>query len=76
MSVSKYKYILDEFIMISLVSKIYIISVELCRKIVLLLVSCNRKEINFTYTQSYPFKYRKQNLPHRRVYQLYPNQIQ
>jgi hypothetical protein len=57
--------------MIYLQSKIYIISVELCRKIVLLLVSCNRKEINFKHIQSYPFKYRIQNLPHRRFYQLY-----
>ena len=62
--------------MIYLQSKIYIISVELCRKIVLLLVSCNRKEVNFKHIQSYPFKYRIQNLPHRRFYQLYPNQIQ
>lgn len=62
--------------MIYLLSKIYIISVELCRKIVLLLVSCNRKEMNFTYTQSHPFKYRIQNLPLRRFSQLYPNQIQ
>ncbi len=62
--------------MIYLQSKFYIISVELCRKIVLLLVSCKRKEIYFTYTQSHPFKYRKQNLPHRRFSQLYPNQIQ
>jgi hypothetical protein len=76
MSVSKYKYILDGYILIYLQYKIYIISVELYRKILLLLVSCNRKDINFTYTQSHPFKYRIQNLPHRRFYQLYPNQIQ
>ena len=62
--------------MIYIMTKIYIINVELCRKIVHLLICRNRKEINFTHTQSHPFKYRIQNLPHRRVYQLYPNQIQ
>ena len=62
--------------MIYLMTKIYISSVELCRKIVHLYDSCKRKELSFTYTQSYPFKYRIQNLPHRRFYQLYPNQIQ
>lgn len=62
--------------MIYIMTKIYIINIELCTKIVLLLVCRNRKEINFTYTQSYPFKYRKQNLPDRRFNQLYPNQIQ
>lgn len=62
--------------MIYLMTKIYIISIELSRKIVLLLVSCNRKRKSFTYTQSHPFKYRIQNLPHIRFYQLYPNQIQ
>jgi hypothetical protein len=62
--------------MIYLVTKIYIISVELYTKIVLLLICRNRKEINFTYTQSHPFIYRIQNLPHRRFSQLYPNQIQ
>ena len=76
MSVSKYKYILDVYIMIYLQYKIYIISLELCRKIVLLYDLCKRKELNFTYTQSYPFKYRKQNLPDRRFNQLYPNQTQ
>ena len=62
--------------MIYFKTKIYMINVELCRKIVLLLVSCNRKELNITYTQSHPFIYRIQNLPLRRFSQLYPNQIQ
>ena len=62
--------------MIYLMTKIYIISVELCRKIVLLLVLRERKELNITYTQSHPLIYRIQNLPLRRFSQLYPNQIQ